>query len=265
MKSDLEICTSMRRNLLELAYNIGNLGAHIGAGLSIIEILKVIYMDIKKDNDYFILSKGHAGIGYYTILHEVGLLTKEQLLSFGKDGSILSTHPSKNLEIGIECSTGSLGMGLSYGIGKALSAKIKNNNSKTYVLLGDGECNEGCVWEGAIYAGSQKLDNLTVIVDANNMQSDGQTKDILSYNLSDMWKACGWHIVDVDGHNCKDLQIAFRTKTNKQPLLIYANTIKGKGISFMEHNNNWHHSRLTKDQYQEAISELEASEVSING
>ncbi|WP_305767113.1 transketolase [Candidatus Epulonipiscium viviparus] len=261
MESDIKVCNDMRRNLLEMAYSKGNSGAHIGAGLSIIEILKVIYFDIKRPNDCFILSKGHGGIGYYTVLYEAGLITKEQLFSFGKDGGILSTHPSKNLDIGIECSTGSLGMGLSFGIGKALAARITGADDRVYVLLGDGECNEGSVWEAAMFAGSAKLTNLIAIVDANKFQLDGPTAEVLSCDLPAMWAACGWSVTSIDGNNCDQLREAFSLKPANKPLLVYANTIKGKGISFMEANNEWHHTRLVKDQLDAALAELNIAEV----
>lgn len=255
--TEKKICTDMRRNVLQLAFNKGNSGAHIGAGLSMIELLKVIYLDTKRANDCFILSKGHGGIAYYTVLYEAGLITKEELYSFGQDGGILSTHPSKNLEIGIECSTGSLGMGLSFGIGKALSARIKGLDNKVYVLMGDGECNEGSIWEGAMYAGANRLANLVGIVDANKFQLDGPTEEVLSCNLPAMWRASGWHVESIDGNDCNAIREALKAETQGKPLLIYANTVKGKGISFMEADNYWHHTRILKDQLEAALTELD--------
>lgn len=259
MTTDKKICTDMRRNVLKMAFNKGNSGAHIGAGLSMIELLKVIYLDTKRENDFFILSKGHGGISYYTVLYEAGLITKEELYSFGQDGGILSTHPSKNLQIGIQCSTGSLGMGLSFGIGKALSARIKNQDNKVYVLMGDGECNEGSIWEGAMYAGAHKLTNLIGIVDSNKFQLDGPTNEVLSCDLEAMWRASGWHVESINGNNCDEIRKALKAETFGKPLLIYANTIKGKGISFMEGDNYWHHTRILKDQLDAALEELEIS------
>ncbi|MFI3116194.1 MAG: transketolase [Clostridia bacterium] len=256
---------NMRKNLLELAYNTGNVGAHIGGSLSIIEILMVLHCDIMKfdkdNSDDFILSKGHGGLGYYTALYECGKITKEQLFSFEENGGILPGQPSKNTDIGIVYSSGSLGMGLSFGIGRALSYKMDNKNNKVYVLMGDGECNEGSVWESVFYACANKLDNLVIIVDANGLQSDGNTQNILNMNLLEMFKANDLCVIEVDGHDCEQLISAFSSIHTEKPLLIYAHTIKGKGVSFMENNNEWHHSRITKEQYLDACSQINGVEI----
>lgn len=254
------ISTNMRKNLLELAYNAGNIGAHIGGSLSLIDILMVLHckiMNLESNNpDEFILSKGHGGLGYYTALYECGKITKEQLFSFEENGGVLPGQPSKNEQIGISYSSGSLGMGLSFAVGKAVASKLRNIDNKIYVLLGDGECNEGSVWESVFFASSNKLDNLVVIIDANGMQSDNTTESILNIDLLKMFEANNFCIVDVCGHNCEELVRAFKTQHIDKPLLIYARTVKGKGVSFMENNNYWHHSKITKEEYINAINEL---------
>lgn len=256
---------SMRRNIIQLAYNGGNNGAHIAPGLSIVEIMAVLYLSVMKldknnraheNRDRFILSKGHGALGYYTALYEAGLISKEDLYTFEHNGGEFPGQPSKNIERGIDYSGGSLGMGLSYGIGLALSALKRNLPYQVYVLMGDGELNEGIVWEGAMLAAHLRLPNLTVIVDRNGMQSDGFSNEILSINVDKIWEAYGWNVINCSGHDVCSLHDAFSQKSNNRPRVIIAKTVKGKGISFMENNNEWHHNRLTKEQFEMAINEL---------
>ena len=260
-----EAAMSMRRNIIQLAYNGGNNGAHIAPSLSIVEILATLYltaMKLNKENkadenrDRFILSKGHGGLGYYTALHEAGLISKEELYSFEHNGGEFPGQPSKNINKGIDYSGGSLGMGLSYGIGLALSAQKKQATYNVFVLMGDGELNEGIVWEGAMLAAHLNVSNLTVIVDRNGMQSDGMSKDILSIKIDKIWEAYGWHVITCNGHDVLSLLNAFAKKSVDRPRVIIAETIKGKGVSFMENNNEWHHNRLSKDQFALAMKEL---------
>ena len=182
----------------------------------------------------------------------------EDLLTFEKAESYLVGHPVINRERGIEFSNGSLGMGLSLGIGVALAAKQKKSKHKVYVLMGDGECNEGSVWEAAMAASQFKLDNLVGIVDKNNFQQTGSNSEIMSVgDLAAKWSGFGWHVVDVDGHNVGELYDAFLSENPQEtPVSIIANTIKGKGFSFAENNNAWHHSPLSKSQYELAVEEL---------
>ena len=212
-----------------------------------------------EDRDRFILSKGHACLAYYAALSEIGYLSNEVLKTFEKDGSILSGHPVKNTKFGIEFSTGSLGIGLSIGIGLALAAKKKNKQKKIYVIIGDGECNEGSIWEGALAAPNLGLDNLFVILDKNNLQQTGTTNDIMkNENLKEKWLSFGWHVKELDGHNIEDLLNFFSKEHNKRvPNLIIAKTIKGKGFTFSENNNDWHHAVMTKTLYEKAKKELE--------
>ncbi len=257
----------VKKNILEMALAAGASSAHFGGALSIVEIISILFahqMKIDKKNinwekrDRFILSKGHACLAYYAALCEIGYISKEELKTFEKNDSNLLGHPVKNTKLGIDFSNGSLGMGLSLGIGVALSSKKKKLNFNVYVILGDGECNEGSVWEAAMAAPNFKLDNLYVIIDKNNFQQTGSNKEIMSVeNLKDKWSSFGWHAIELDGHNIEDLFEFFKNSQKiKKPKAIIANTIKGKGFSFSENNNQWHHSVLTKSLYEKAIKEI---------
>lgn len=265
-----EIATRMRKQVLTMGYNVGNLGAHFGSGLSIIDITATLYGEIMRldpknplweDRDRFILSKGHGSLGYYTALGEAGFLSEEDLNTFEKNDGFLPGQPQMDMSKGIEFSTGSLGHGLSIGIGIALVAKSKQKDFKTYVLMGDGECNEGSVWEAAMAASHYKLDNLVAIIDKNDLQSDGCTADIMCMdNWREKWEAFGWEAIEVDGHDIAQLYDAFsKSHTTGKPLAVIAKTVKGKGISFMENNNEWHHNHLTKIQFDKAIEEIYAN------
>ena len=259
--------TEVRKNILEMAVSAGASSAHFGGALSITEIVSILFanqMKIDKNNpkweerDRFILSKGHACLAYYAALCEVGYISKEELKTFEKNDTNLLGHPVINRNLGIDFSNGSLGMGLSLGIGVAISSKKKKKNFSVYVIVGDGECNEGSIWEGAMAAPNFKLDNLYVIIDKNNFQQTGSNKEIMSVdNLKDKWASFGWHTVELDGHNIKELYDFFNaSKKIDKPKAIIANTIKGKGFSFSENNNEWHHSVLSKSFYEKAIKEL---------
>lgn len=256
----------MRRCALTLALSAGNNGAHVGSGLSIIEIMAVLYGGILKidpkypawdGRDRFILSKGHGTLGYYPALMEAGLITQEELSTFEKNGGILPGQPVMNIEKGIECSSGSLGHGLSLGVGLALAGKQRGSDYRVFVLMGDGECNEGSVWEASMAAKHYRLSNIVAIIDANDMQSDGARCDIMAADYAVMWKGFGWDVLVVDGHNVKNLfeTLSMKNRTDS-PRVIIARTVKGKGVSFMENNNEWHHNRLTQEQYDAAIREL---------
>ena len=262
---------NVRSKILDMAYEAGSNSSHFGGALSIVEIISTLFsyqMKIDKKNpewnerDRFILSKGHACLAYYAALSEVGYIPEKELKTFEKNGSNLTGHPVKNIKYGIEFSTGSLGIGLSIGIGLALAAKRKKRLNKTYVIVGDGECNEGSIWEGALAAPNFKLDNLFVIVDKNNLQQTGSTNEIMNTeNLKDKWLSFGWNVQELDGHDINEILNCF-AKEKKQgiPNLIIANTIKGKGFSFSENNNNWHHAVMTKTLYEKAKKELESTD-----
>lgn len=265
IKKCKDAAQSMRKNILELAHQAGNLGSHVGPSLSIVEILAVLYSHTMKidlnnpdweERDRFILSKGHGGLGYYTALSEAGIITKSELFSYEKDGSYFPGQPSKRTSHGIEYSSGSLGMGLSYACGIALAAKLKKKKYRTFVLVGDGEVNEGSIWESVMFAKHFNLSSLTVIIDRNNMQSDGKSEDIMSLNLEEAWKGFGWQVDVCDGHSIEQLMDVLSIVHLNLPRVIVANTVKGKGISFMENSKDWHHNRLTNDLYSKAIQEL---------
>ena len=257
----------MRRNIIFTAYKAGSKSAHIGGALSVTDIIAVLYsniMNIKKtkylddDRDRFILSKGHACLALYSALVVKKILKKKDLITFECDGSKLLGHPIINKKDGIEFSTGSLGMGLSLGVGVALAAKKKKKSFNTYVAIGDGECNEGSIWETTLSACQFKLDNLTIIVDRNNFQQTGSSNSILNLgNLKNKFESFGCSVLDVDGHNLQKIHNAFSVKNlTKKPKVIIANTIKGKGFKTFENNNVWHHSVITKSIYKEIQREI---------
>jgi transketolase len=256
----------MRRNILDVSHTC-NKSAHLGGGLSIIEITATLYGAILRydknnpsweDRDRFILSKGHGVLGYYSALLEAGFITDEIFKSFQSNESDLVAHPVMNIPMGIESSNGSLGQGLSMGVGLALGAKRKKRKHRIFVLMGNGECNEGAVWEAVMSAVHFKLDNLVAILDDNKYQGDGESKTI--FNCGDYaykLNSFGWSVCSIDGHNISELYNAFiEPNIENTPKAIIAHTIKGKGISFMENNNEWHHNRLTKEQYNLALKEM---------
>ena len=264
-----QFSTNLRITMLNMALEAGAASSHFGGALSMVEIISTLFshkMKLKKidDSDWdkrdrFILSKGHACLAYYAALHEIGVISKNELKTFEKDNSSLAGHPVKNKNIGIEFSNGSLGMGLSIGIGLAISSKKRKKLFNTYVILGDGECNEGSVWEAAMSAPKFELDNLNAIVDRNNFQQTGSNTEIMNLsNLSQKWESFGWDVEEFDGHDLNKLINYFdkNNNNNKKPKVLIANTIKGKGFSFSENNNMWHHSVMTKTIYEQAIKEI---------
>lgn len=258
---------NMRKHALKMAHSAGSNGAHLGPGLSLVEIMATLYGAVMKidsrnptweHRDRFILSKGHGSLGYYTALAESGYFTIEELYTFEENGGFLPGQPVMNMDKGIECSTGSLGLGLSFGIGIALSLRTRNIGSRVFVLMGDGECNEGTVWEAAMSAAHFKLDNIVAIIDDNKMQSDGLSSDVLNmFSLADKFRSFGWEAIEVDGHDIKALYQSLTSRHPEKPLVVVAHTVKGKGISFMEGNIDWHHGQLTSSLYESALRELE--------
>ena len=256
----------MRRKILDISHYC-NLSAHLGGGLSMVDIMATLYahiLNFDKTNprwpgrDRFILSKGHGVLGYYAALLAAGLISEDVYNTFQTNDSDLIAHPVMNLDLGIESSNGSLGQGLSMAVGVALAAKKKQLGYKTYVLLGDGECNEGSVWEAIMSAAQLRLDNLVAVVDYNKLQSDGEGKAIIDLaDLASKFKCFGWDTHEIDGHDVSELVRAFEAAPiTGKPKMIVANTIKGKGVSFMENKNEWHHNRLTKASYELAIAEM---------
>ena len=241
---------------------------HLGSTLSCIDIMIAAYwrsmrFDPKRPKepkrDRFILSKGHAAKALYVCLAYRGFFEIEELQRIGEKGGPMAEHPGPNSMPGVEAATGSLGHGLPIGIGHALASRIQGPKYRVFVLMSDGECNEGSVWEGAMMAAACRLNNLTVIIDFNKWQATGRSEDVLQLSpLADKWNAFGWDAVEVDGHDIGAISSAL-IKLSDKPRAIIANTIKGKGISFMEDDNNWHYRIPTMDEVKMAFSELSLS------
>ena len=263
----IEFKKNLTKNILEMALSTGANSSHFGGALSIADIISTLFsykMKFEennpkwKDRDRFILSKGHACLAYYAALCEIGFIKKDDLKTFEKNDSDLLGHPVRNIELGIEFSNGSLGMGLSLGIGVALSLKKKNKANNVFVIMGDGECNEGSVWEALMAAPNFNLGNLNLIIDKNNFQQTGDNKSIMDLgSLKNKVESFGWNTTEIDGHNINEIYNYFKNiDNNNKPNALIANTIKGKGFSFSENNNTWHHSILTKELYDKALSEI---------
>lgn len=261
-----ELAQKMRAEMLYLT-KYGRDTMHWGGSFSSAELFAVLYAEIlnvkerdldETKKDKFLLSKGHAALGLYTAMHQVGLLSDEQMKTYQQNGSCISELMEANPELGFETSGGSLGINPSYAVGIALLAKKKGYSYRTYVEVGDGEIDEGAVWEAIMAASQYELDNLILIIDANTVQSDGKTKDIMSWeNLEGRLKAFGWNTVSVDGHDCEQLLEAFSTHfEKKKPFAVIANTVKGKGVSFMENNYLWHDRVLKGEELEKAREEV---------
>lgn len=261
-----KMAKDIRRSIFKTICNGG--GGHIPASLSIVEILvylyqHVLHIDPKNagdlNRDRFILSKGHACVALYAILAEKGFFPKTELEKFGRKGSILGGHPDMHKVPGVEASTGSLGHGLPFGMGMALAGKFDKKGYRVFVLIGDGECQEGSVWEAALFAPQHKLDNLTVIIDYNKIQAMDYLAEILSLDsLADKWKSFGWEVKEIDGHDFCRLQEIFKSVplVKGKPSLIIAHTIKGKGVSFMENTPIWHYRLPNERELKIAYEEL---------
>jgi len=261
-----QLAWKIRRHGVEMTHLSG--GSHIGSVLSVADIIAVLYADVARvdpkrpdwgDRDRVILSKGHAGASIYAALAEKGFFDVEELKTHYANGSRLSGHVSHKLP-GVDLSTGSLGHGLSAGAGMAMGAKKDEKENRIYVVLGDGECDEGSVWEAALFSAHYKLDNLTAIVDHNHMQSLDTCDNTLKLTpFVDKWKSFGWNVIEINGNDHDELHNAFAEVKNvkEKPTVIIANTVKGKGISFMENNILWHY-RFPHDgwEYDIAVTEL---------
>ena len=258
-----------RKNIVKMVHSAKS--GHPGGSLSGVDILTVLYnksLNIPKNwdkdanfenRDRFILSKGHASPLLYSVLAEYGLIDKDILLSFRKLGSPLQGHPTLGHAKGIEASTGSLGKGLSLACGIAMGLKLDNNNANVVVYLGDGELQEGSCWEACMQASHRNLNSLIAIIDRNNLQIDGCTEDIMSLgNLGEKILAFGWDMVEIDGHDYQQIYDAVeKAKKSDKPFAIIANTIKGKGVSFMENNAGWHGKAPNDEQLAQALKELD--------
>lgn len=262
-----EMAKKLRRHVITMTATAGS--GHPGGSLSVADIITALYFKAMHhnpqnpqwpDRDRFILSKGHAAPILYAALAESGYFPVEELATLRKLDSRLQGHTDRNLTPGVEMSSGSLGMGLSFGIGVALAAKLDHRDYRTYVVLSDGECDEGQTWEAALSAAHFKIDNLTAIVDCNRIQLTGWTRDIMNLEpLSQKWQAFGWHTIDVDGHDFNQILAAFKEaeKIKNKPPVIIARTIKGKGVSFMENNAKFHGKAPTPEEAERALKELE--------
>tara|TARA_B100000035_G_scaffold211850_1_gene181502 strand:+ start:840 stop:1610 length:771 start_codon:yes stop_codon:yes gene_type:complete len=246
---------NIRSNILNLTFKAKS--SHIGSCLSIVEILFALYFGVLKKKDRFILSKGHAALALYSTLFEKKFISKKILNSFGSNKTILMNHVSNKVN-GVEFSTGSLGHGLPVSVGKALKFKTNKENNKVYVLMSDGEMNEGTTWESLLFANHHKLDNLNIIIDYNKIQSmDFVSKVIKIEPLKKKLQSFGCKVFEVNGHSVKQISKCLKKKTKDKVKVIIANTIKGKGISFMENNNLWHYKNPNEIQLKKALKEIE--------
>lgn len=248
----------LRLKILEM-YFIANAG-HIGCSLSCIDLMIGSLITHRKESEVFLLSKGHAAASLYACLHELGEISDEVLKTFYKNGTTLPAHPAPNKIKGIPFATGSLGHGLPIAIGIAQANKILENDEYTYVLMSDGETNEGTTWEGGHYAVAKNLDNLIVMIDKNGLQGFGNTDEILGVSADkNKWEAIGFEVVDCDGHNVSEIhnQIdLFKARKNGLPKLLIANTVKGKGVSYMENKMEWHYLPMKPENYETAIIDV---------
>ena len=266
------ISQEIRRNIFRIACHAG--GGHLGAAFSMADIVSVLYFDnvLKYDSkrpdwterDRFILSKGHACYALYAVLAKAGYFPEENLWHVGKPGSKFGGHPKLRDIPGVEASTGALGHGLSFAIGIAYANKADGKASHTYVLLGDGECQEGSVWEGALSAPALRLGNLTAIIDHNKLQAMDKLENIIPMHpMAEKWRAFGWHVLEIDGHDHQAIKEALLERKEDMPTLIVAHTVKGKGISFMEDVPIWHYRMPNAEEMPVALKELGLSEADL--
>lgn len=265
------IANEIRIGIIKQVYEAQS--GHPGGSLSIADILSVLYfnqmnIDPKKPNnslrDRFVLSKGHCSPALYATLARKGYFDKETLKSFRKVESNLQGHPDMNKVPGVDMTTGSLGQGLSAAVGMALGSKMDSAGCRIYCLLGDGEIEEGQIWEAAMSASKNKLDNLCVIVDHNGLQIDGKVEEVAGLiDIKEKFESFGFYALEIDGHDIEEIVHAFNTAKNKKevPTVIIANTIKGKGVSFMEGKAEWHGKAPNQEQYEEAINELKLQHI----
>ena len=263
-----KIANEVRKNVVTALHSAKS--GHPGGSLSAADMLTFLYfeemngLDAKNpknpNRDRFVLSKGHAAPGLYGVLAEKGFIPKEDLTTLRKIDSYLQGHPDMKHTPGVDMSAGSLGQGISAAVGMALSAKLSNESYRVYTLLGDGEIQEGQVWEAAMFAGHRKLDNMVFIVDNNNLQIDGTVEDVCSpYPIDEKFKAFNFHVVTINGHDFDQIRSALNEakETKGMPTAIVMNTVKGKGVSFMENKVNWHGAAPNDEQYKVAMEDLE--------
>ncbi|MFN8535731.1 MAG: transketolase [Dehalococcoidia bacterium] len=260
------VAAEIRATAIEMSQRTG--AAHLGSSLSCVDILVAAYWTALRidpsrpadpDRDRFILSKGHAATALYSVLAARGFFPEDLLLSYCQDGGALAEHPSLGCAPGVEASTGSLGHGLPIGLGMALAGRIEGRSYRVFVTMSDGECNEGSVWEAAMFAAAQRLDQVLVVVDYNKWQATGRSEEVLALApLADKWRAFGWTVHEIDGHDIDALAriMAAVPDGSGKPIAVIAHTVKGKGVSFMEDDNNWHYRSPTVDELRLARQEL---------
>ena len=265
--SDLKaVARKLRGRIIEMSHH--SRVPHLGSALSCVDILAALYWGVLRidpyqpvelDRDRFILSKGHAAKALYATLSARGFFRDSLLNSLAEDNSPLEEHPGYNCVPGVEAATGSLGHGLSLGIGIALAGRLENRDFRTFVLLGDGECNEGTVWEAAMFGSRHCLDHVVAVIDFNKLQATGRSCEILALlPLKEKWEAFGWQTHEIDGHEMKELMTVLSTipDGSGRPIAVIAHTVKGKGVSFMEDDNNWHYRIPTMEEVLAAQKEL---------
>ncbi|SDB46452.1 transketolase [Ruminococcaceae bacterium FB2012] len=275
IKKQLEITAcKVRLGIIEGVFNAKS--GHPGGSLSIADVLTYLYfakMNVypnspdEPERDRFVLSKGHTAPALYSVLAEKGFFDKNELKSLRHIGAMLQGHPCITIP-GVDMSSGSLGQGISAACGMALSGKISNNTYKVYTVLGDGEIEEGQVWEAAMFAAHYKLDNLVAVVDNNGLQIDGKISDVMSpYPIKEKFEAFGWHAIEMNAHDFDDIERAFdeAEKISGQPVVIIQKSVKGKGVSFMENQVGWHGTAPNAEQYEQAVSELNAKLKELEG
>lgn len=268
MIKSIDLSKLFREKVIEMSHAAK--AAHLASSLSCIDIIAVLFSSfIRVDHrnpkwdhrDRFILSKGHAATALYAALEYKNFIGAGEIQSYGQLGSLLEEHPSPKLK-GVEAATGSLGHGLAIGCGIALAGRIRELNFRTYVLMSDGECNEGSVWESALFAAANKLENLCAFVDFNKWQATGRSVDVLGLEpLGEKFRSFGWNVHEIDGHDHHEIRRVVESPYigTRKPMMIIANTIKGKGVSFMEDDNNWHYRVPSKEEVELAIKELRSS------
>ena len=257
------ILNGLRRDIIMMAEHSG----HVGVALSCVDILAALYIDViactpatveSPERDRFILSKGHGCMALYAVLARMGFIDRQVLTTYGHNGSILAEHPIAGKVTGVECATGTLGHGLAIGVGMARGLRLQGLGAKVYVLLGDGECNEGSVWEAAALASAGGLDNLVAIVDCNDLQACGTCEEVSpGIRLADCWRGFGWEVDEADGHDYRELvDVLSRPAVTGRPRVVLCRTVKGKGIDFMEGDLEWHYRPVRGDDIDESLKRL---------
>lgn len=255
-----DVSKNIRRTIINMAHR--SRAPHVGSALSCVDILSTLYFSVMRFEpwelrDIFILSKGHASMALYATLAERGIIESALLEGYMLNDGTLPAHVDRTVARGVEVSVGALGHGFGMGLGMAYGFKKQGNDRRVYVVMGDGESQEGSVWEGALFAAHLKLSQVTVFLDYNNLQGYGRPREICQFEpVADKWRAFGWHVQEVDGHNSADIQSVCANYSAEKPNIVIAHTIKGKGISYMEDQLVWHNYTVTDEHRKQALEEL---------